>query len=147
MKGIEYVKCSLVNIIWFSFNINFRFSIKWYSRAQNTWSTPAVWKQYNKMAVLHFFLVNSPLIYILFSLSAILQKLRKFCQLYQWCHSPPPPPPLTQIVIKLYAGLWRKTLKETPRCVCFKIYYLKHLNWIYRTKLRRNKKADCSCNF
>ena len=25
------------------------------------WSTPAVWKQYNKMAVLHFFLVNSPL--------------------------------------------------------------------------------------
>jgi len=29
------------------------------------WSTPAVWKQYNKMAVLHFFLVNSPLIYIL----------------------------------------------------------------------------------
>ena len=32
------------------------------------WSTPAVWKQYNKMAVLHFFLVNSPLIYILFSL-------------------------------------------------------------------------------
>ena len=30
--------------------------------------TPAVWKQYNKMAVLHFFLVNSPLIYILFSL-------------------------------------------------------------------------------
>ena len=32
------------------------------------WSTPAVWKQYNKMDVLHFFLVNSTLIYILFSL-------------------------------------------------------------------------------
>ena len=32
------------------------------------WSTPAVRKQYNKMAVLHFFLVNSTLIYILFSL-------------------------------------------------------------------------------
>ena len=32
------------------------------------WGTPTVWKQYNKMAVLHFFLVNSPLIYILFSL-------------------------------------------------------------------------------
>ena len=35
------------------------------------WSTPAVWKQYKKMDVLHFFLVNSPLtplIYILFSL-------------------------------------------------------------------------------
>ena len=31
------------------------------------WSTPAVWKQYNKMAVLHFFLVNSSL-YILFSM-------------------------------------------------------------------------------
>ena len=31
-------------------------------------STPAVWKQYNKMAVLHFFLVNSTLVYILFSL-------------------------------------------------------------------------------
>ena len=30
-------------------------------------STPAVWKQYNKMAVLHFFLVNSSQIYILFS--------------------------------------------------------------------------------
>ena len=34
----------------------------------NMWSTPAVWKQYNRMAVLHFFLVNSPLIYILYSL-------------------------------------------------------------------------------
>ena len=32
------------------------------------WSTHTVWKKYNKMAVLHFFLVNSPLIYILFSL-------------------------------------------------------------------------------
>ena len=30
--------------------------------------TPAVWKQYNIMAVLHFFLVNSPLTYILFSM-------------------------------------------------------------------------------
>ena len=29
---------------------------------------PAVWKQYNKMVVLQFFLVNSILIYILFSL-------------------------------------------------------------------------------
>ena len=28
----------------------------------------AIWKQYNKMAVLHFFLVNSPLIYIFYSL-------------------------------------------------------------------------------
>ena len=36
------------------------------------WSTPAVWKQYIKMAVLHFFLVNSPLIYILFSKSIYL---------------------------------------------------------------------------
>ena len=34
----------------------------------NMWSTPAVWKQYNKMAVLHFSLVNSTLIYILFSI-------------------------------------------------------------------------------
>jgi len=33
----------------------------------NMLSTPAVWKQYNKMAVLHFFLVNSSL-YILFSM-------------------------------------------------------------------------------
>jgi len=60
-------------IIWFSFNINFRFSIKWCSGPKklysaNMWSTPAVWKQYNKMAVLHFILVNSTLIYILFSL-------------------------------------------------------------------------------
>ena len=31
------------------------------------WSTPAEWKQYNKMAVLHFFLVNSSLC-ILFSM-------------------------------------------------------------------------------
>ena len=31
-------------------------------------STPAVWKQYNKMAVLQYFLLNSTLIYILFSL-------------------------------------------------------------------------------
>ena len=37
------------------------------------WSTPAVWKQYNKIAVLHFFLVNSSL-YILFSM--ILSLLR-----------------------------------------------------------------------
>ena len=60
-------------IIWFSLNINSRFSIKWCSRAQslystNMWSTRAVWKQYNKIAVLHFFLVISTLIYILFSL-------------------------------------------------------------------------------
>ena len=34
------------------------------------WSKSAVWKQYNKMAVLHFFLVNSTLIYILFSMVA-----------------------------------------------------------------------------
>ena len=39
----------------------------------NMWSTPAVWKQYNKMAVLHFFLVNSPLIYILFFLPVTIQ--------------------------------------------------------------------------
>ena len=39
-------------------------------------STPAVWKQYNKMAVLHFFLVNSTLIYILFSLAAVLFTIR-----------------------------------------------------------------------
>ena len=57
-------------IIWFSFNINFRFSIKGPKRLYsiNVWSTPAVWKQYNKMAVLHFCLVNSSL-YILFSLA------------------------------------------------------------------------------
>ena len=35
------------------------------------WSTPAVWKQYNKMAVLHFFLVNSTLLYILFAFKVI----------------------------------------------------------------------------
>jgi len=62
---VLYTVCSLdyslvYFIIWFSFNINFRFSIKWCSRAKriystNMWSTPAVWKQYNKMAVLHFF--------------------------------------------------------------------------------------------
>jgi len=62
-------------IIWFSLNINFRFSIKWYSRAQKViwhkyvkYTCSMKWKQYNKMAVLHFFLVNSLLIYILFSL-------------------------------------------------------------------------------
>ena len=68
-------------IIWFSFNINFRFSIKWCSRpkrlnSKNMWSTPAVWKQYNKMAVLHFFLVNSTQIYILFSLLKSLKSLK-----------------------------------------------------------------------
>ena len=54
-------------IIWVSFNNSFRFSIKWYSRvdSKKMWSTPAVWKQYNKMAVLHFFLINSPLIYMI----------------------------------------------------------------------------------
>ena len=74
-----YVKWSLVkyetslfhNLVFF-YNDNFRFSIKWYSRAQrlysiNMWSTHSVWKQYNKMAVLHFFLVNFSL-YILFSM-------------------------------------------------------------------------------
>ena len=35
------------------------------------WSTPAVWKQYDKMAVLHFFLVNSTQMYILFSLEIV----------------------------------------------------------------------------
>ena len=54
-------------IIWFSFNNNFRFSIRWCSRlySANMWSALAVWKQYNKMAILHFLLVNSTLIYIL----------------------------------------------------------------------------------
>ena len=37
------------------------------------WSTLAVWKQYNKMAVLNFFLINSTLIYILFSLNMALR--------------------------------------------------------------------------
>ena len=37
-------------------------------------STPAVWKQYNKMAVLHFFLVNSSL-YILFSMAITLKNI------------------------------------------------------------------------
>ena len=64
-------------IIWFSFNIDFRFSIKWYSRAQKVILhkyvkyTAAVWKQYNKMAILHFFLLNSTLIYILLSMCVI----------------------------------------------------------------------------
>ena len=85
-------------IIWFYFNNNFRFSIKWYSRAHrlysiNMWSTPAVRKKYNKMAVLHFFLVNSPLIYILFSmlLSLYLVSLGailfSFHVLYLWCNT------------------------------------------------------------
>ena len=64
-------------IIWFSFNVNFRFPINDVpgpKRLYNTnmSSTPAVWKQYNKMAVLHFFLENSPLIYILVSLGTPL---------------------------------------------------------------------------
>ena len=42
-------------------------SCKWLNSI-NMWSTPAVWKQNNKMAVLNIFLVNSHLIYILFSL-------------------------------------------------------------------------------
>ena len=37
---------------------------------------PAVWKQYYKMAVIHFFLVNSTLIYILFSLSIRVMQLQ-----------------------------------------------------------------------
>ena len=44
------------------------------------WSTPAVRKQYNKMAVLHFFLVNSTLIYILFSLAWIFIDIGKKLQ-------------------------------------------------------------------
>ena len=67
-------------IIWFYFNKSFRFSIndvpgpkRLYSI--NMWSTPAVWKQYNKMAVLNFFLVNSTLIYILFSIPTNIETL------------------------------------------------------------------------
>ena len=41
-------------------------------------STLAVWKQYNKMAVLHFFLVNFTLIYILFLSN-------NFLYLYMFC--------------------------------------------------------------
>ena len=52
----------------------------------NMWSTPAVWKQYNIMAVSHFFLVNSPLIYIyiLFSMLVHLHTFikRRVCTLY-----------------------------------------------------------------
>ena len=39
------------------------------------WGTPAVWKQYNKMAVLHLFLLNSTLIYIPFSLYTYQYKI------------------------------------------------------------------------
>ena len=70
MKGIEsmwndhwWIMKPAYFIIWFSFNNNF------YLFCINMWSTPAVWKQHNKTAVLLFFLVNSPLIYILFSMS------------------------------------------------------------------------------
>ena len=55
-------------IIWLIFNINLRVSLNDVPRPKrlystNMWSTPAVWKQYNKMAVLHFLLLNSSLIY------------------------------------------------------------------------------------
>ena len=40
----------------------------------NMWSTLAVWKQYNKMTVLHIFLVNSSL-YTLFSMAQWHQRL------------------------------------------------------------------------
>ena len=46
-----------------------------YETSLYMWSTPAVWKQYNKMAVLHFFLVNSSLyilFYMMLSLLAII---------------------------------------------------------------------------
>jgi len=46
------------------------------------WSTTAVWKQYNKMAVLHFFLLNSPLIYILFSLFMTLFNSCSILEIY-----------------------------------------------------------------
>ena len=50
---------------------------------------PAVWKQYNKMAVLHFFLVNSSL-YILFSM-AMEQDSVMLHSVYIR-HIPPTPP-------------------------------------------------------
>ena len=42
------------------------------------WSTPAVWKQYNKMAVLHFFRVNSSLIHSILFLFVNLEVLSCF---------------------------------------------------------------------
>ena len=42
------------------------------------WSTPAVWKQYNKMAVLHFFRVNSSLIYSILFVFVNLEVLSCF---------------------------------------------------------------------
>ena len=39
-----------------------------------------VWKQYNKMAVLHFFRVNTTLIYILFSLVQSAGCCQKFAE-------------------------------------------------------------------
>ena len=52
------------------------------------WSTPAVWKQYNKMVVFHFFPINSPLKYILFSLASNLPQtnlMHKIChKIYEW---------------------------------------------------------------
>ena len=58
-------------------------------------STPAVWKQYNKMAVLHFFLVNSTLIYIVFSLQLKdynydkKNQLSNGCNQYKWLNNGP----------------------------------------------------------
>ena len=90
------------------------------------WSTPAVWKQYNKMAVLHFFRVNSTL-YIIYSLWAyrtentrhevariskpknrntfILKPELRFINLnlfWQKSASPPPPPGLVEILHVIY---------------------------------------------
>ena len=63
-------------IIWFSFTIILDFLCNDISGPNrlysiNMWSTPAEWKQYNKMAVLHFFRVNFSL-YILFSMGKTL---------------------------------------------------------------------------
>jgi len=60
---VNYETSLFHNLVFF--NINFRFSKndipgpkKLYSI--NMWSTPVVWKQYNKISVLHFFSIKFP---------------------------------------------------------------------------------------
>jgi len=71
------------------------------------WSTPAVLKQYNKMAVLHFFLVNSSL-YILFSMVMIPWK--KFKEILLRKHWEKNKQEILRISVKLLKGLIKEEL-------------------------------------
>ena len=113
--GHLFLEClSIMKVFYTQTNHGY---ICWIQREYNTkrlystneWSTPAEWKHYNKMAVLHFFRVNYTLciIYYLW-VNAIFQKLSlKFRVTLQLTTVPSKLSFLAMFIKYSYFSIWR----------------------------------------